>query len=118
MPKYRPNAIAACSKIVSKSFFGPAVKGYRVYAAKDRKNKTAANTTTINKFGPSGSLKSANVPLEMRRDVITNISSEVFFDMKCILLFYYILSKLCYVPSSKKDDDLAFFSFINQPDFK
>jgi hypothetical protein len=47
---------------------------------------TAAITVTISKFGPSGSLKSANITLEHTIDVIAKISSETFFDMKYIFV--------------------------------
>jgi hypothetical protein len=56
------------------------------YAAKDTRYITAANTITINKFGPSGSLKSENVNLESTRDVKPKIINDVFFDPKFIIV--------------------------------
>ena len=38
----------------------------------------------MNKFGPSGSLKSANITLEHTMAVMPKISNEVFFELKYI----------------------------------
>jgi hypothetical protein len=44
----------------------------------------AAITITISKFGPSGSLRSENNALEHAIAVRARITSEVFFEGKCI----------------------------------
>ena len=51
-------------------------------ANRDTKNKIAANTTTMSRFGPSGSLINANVALEHNNAVIPRISNETVFDLK------------------------------------
>jgi len=54
------------------------------YAVKDRKYITAAITVTISRFGPSGSLKNANMVLEHRMAETPKIISGVLFDLKFI----------------------------------
>lgn len=55
---------------------------FHKYTAKDRKYTIAAITVTMSKFGPSGSLKSANIILEHAMAVIAKINREAFFDLK------------------------------------
>lgn len=64
----------------------------RKYAASERKYMIAAITTTMSKFGPSGSLKSANIVREHTRDVSPRIINETFFDLK--YMFVIILENL------------------------
>jgi len=54
------------------------------YAVKDRKYITAAITVTISRFGPSGSLKNANMALEHRIAMTPKIISEVLFEVRFI----------------------------------
>jgi hypothetical protein len=56
------------------------------YVAKDKKYTNAANTVTIRRFGPSGSSKDTSIVLEHTMAVIAKISSEIFFDMKYIVV--------------------------------
>ena len=58
------------------------------YATKDKKYTIAAVTKTIKRFGPSGSLKNANITLEHTRAVIPRMISDVFFDVKYIFFDY------------------------------
>lgn len=62
----------------------PVVERPNKYIGKDKKYTIAAMPITTNKFGPSGSLKNKNIGLEKTRDVIPNISNEIFFDLKYI----------------------------------
>jgi hypothetical protein len=74
-------------RTANKSFLGflfGFAEGQYKYAATDKKYMIIAVTTTMSKFGPSGSLKSENKSLEQTRDVIPKISNGVFFDLKCI----------------------------------
>lgn len=74
--------IAIWIKIASKSF----VRFERLdkYTIKDSRYTAPANTTTISKFGPSGSLKDKSSALENTSDSIPNISKEIFFDLEYI----------------------------------
>ncbi len=47
-----------------------------------------AITRTISKFGPSGSSRDTSTVLEQMMDVMPNIKSETFFDLKYIQLYY------------------------------
>jgi hypothetical protein len=71
-------------KIASKSFFEP--ERLDTYDARDKKYTIPAVTTTIRRFGPSGSLKKKNIAPEDMRAVIPKINSAVFFDLKFIFL--------------------------------
>lgn len=51
------------------------------YIDKIKKYITIANTITIKRFGPSGSLKKKNIILEQRRDVMARIRRGSFFDL-------------------------------------
>ncbi len=62
------------------------------YTVKDKKYRISAITTTMSKFGPSGSLKSENSIFEHAMDVMPKISNEVFFDLKYI--FVIVLQNL------------------------
>jgi len=53
--------------------------------AKDKKYRMTANTITIRRFGPSGSLKAQNTNLESKTDVINRINNDTFLDLKYIL---------------------------------
>lgn len=67
-------------KTASKSFLGPVVGGLHTYTTKkDKRYRTAANPITISKFGPSGSLKNANIALEHTTEVKAKINSAPFF---------------------------------------
>ena len=55
-----------------------------IYVAKDRKYTTTADTVTMSRFGPSGSLKKKNIALEQTIAVTNKMRNEVFFDLKCI----------------------------------
>ena len=52
-----------------------------------------AITATTNKFGPSGSLKSANSVLEHMSEVKPRIMSEYFFDAKSIFVGILFLTR-------------------------
>lgn len=51
---------------------------------------TPAKTVTIKRFGPSGSSIHKNIVREHTRDVIPKINSEIFFDLKYILVIIYL----------------------------
>jgi hypothetical protein len=51
---------------------------------KDSANTKADSTVTISRFGPSGSLKERSSVRESITEVIPNMSSDVFFDLKYI----------------------------------
>lgn len=59
-------------------------KGLNKHIAKDKKYIITAIPITTRRFGPSGSLKKKNITLEHTTDVIPNISSGIFFDLKYI----------------------------------
>ncbi len=62
-------------------------KGLKKYTiAKDKKYTIAAITVTTRRFGPSGLLKKKNIILEHTIAVMPKMSSEIFFDLKYILL--------------------------------
>lgn len=72
-------------KIATKSFLRLVVnKGARACTATDTPYKISAITTTMSRFGPSGSLKSEKNIFEHTRAVTPRISNEVFFDMEYI----------------------------------
>ena len=52
---------------------------------RDKKYITTAITITTRRFGPSGSLKKANINLDNKIDVIPKISNGVFF---ALILFF------------------------------
>jgi hypothetical protein len=58
------------------------LNGLNIYAAQDKKYTASARTTTIKRFGPSGSLKKKNSILEQIMAVIANIVNETSFDLK------------------------------------
>jgi hypothetical protein len=66
----------------------PAIEVVNEYTAKDTAYKSAASTITINRFGPSGSLKNANIALEHTIAVIARIISAALFDSIYILIIY------------------------------
>ena len=74
------------TKIASRSLLRPVLMattdGRNKYTVKDKKYRTSANTVTMSKFGPSGSLKKKNIALEHTRAVMAKIINEVFFDLK------------------------------------
>ena len=70
--------------IAKRRRFAADVEELNLYASKDMPYTIAASTTTISKFGPSGSLKKANMALEHTRAVMAKIVSETFFDLKYI----------------------------------
>lgn len=57
------------------------------YAAKDTRYRNAAITTTMSKFGPSGSSKNTNSALEHTRAVAPKSSNEIFLDLELMRLF-------------------------------
>ena len=56
--------------------------GLNIYNAEDKKYTASAKPPTINRFGPSGSLKKTNSILEQMMAVAANIINEIFFDLK------------------------------------
>lgn len=56
--------------------------GLNVYAADDKKYSPNARPATINRLGPSGSLKRRKSILEQMMAVAAKITSEVLFDLK------------------------------------
>lgn len=87
--KYKVVASSTCIKSATKSFLSSVFpENVRVYAVKETRYTTPARTTTIKRFGPSGSLKNENIALEHRRAVIPKIHNEIFFDMRCMALLY------------------------------
>lgn len=58
------------------------------YATRDNKYTISAIPITTSKFGPSGSLKSANNTREHAMDVNPRIKSEASLDLKSICNYY------------------------------
>ncbi len=58
------------------------LNGLNIYAAEDKINTVSARAATINRFGPSGSLKKKNNILEQTIAVAANIINEICFDLK------------------------------------
>jgi hypothetical protein len=84
-------------KIACKNFLRPLIVEPNKYTVKDKKYRIIAITTTMSKFGPSGSLNDKNITLEHVRDVMPNISSEIFFEMKYIsesIVENYLISRV------------------------
>ncbi len=77
--------------IASKSLLRPVIDDLNKYAVKDTKYRISAITTTMSKFGPSGSLNNENSILEHARAVTARMSSEIFFDLKYIVKVYHFL---------------------------
>ena len=72
-------------KITNNSLLRPLIEGPNKYPSKDKTYTVTANTVTMSKFGPSGSLRNEKNALEHTIAVIPNISNEVFFDLKSIV---------------------------------
>jgi hypothetical protein len=67
-----------------RSLFVPVALGLNTNMPRDRRYTMTAVTKTTNKLGPSGSLKNMNITREQIRDVMANISHDVFLDFKFI----------------------------------
>jgi hypothetical protein len=77
--------MTSCMRIGSRSFFGPSCFFEEKYTTKDMAYMMPANTITMSRFGPSGSLNNENVILEQATAVMTKMSNEDFFE-RCILV--------------------------------